>query len=76
MKTAQFKNFYNAVMRADENHPVWWMGYLWLDLTEKQAKKICQSLAINPHVKVTVNLREGQTEYKMPSGFVWIDIED
>lgn len=76
MKQSQFKNFYNAVLTADEKHPVWWMGYLWLDLTERQAKKICSALAPNPAVKVNINLRESRTEYTMPSGFIWVDNGD
>lgn len=74
MKQSLFKNFYNAVLTADKTHPVWSMGYLWLDLTERQSKKICSALASNPVVKVNINLGECRTEYTIPSGItLWLN---
>lgn len=44
MKANQFKVFHEAVATANKNSDVWYAGYLWLDLTDKQADKISNIL--------------------------------
>lgn len=39
MKTKDFNAFKEVISYADEKHPIWWAGYLWIDLTEKQGTK-------------------------------------
>lgn len=68
MKRAEFNGFYEAVKTAGNNDPVWWAGYLWIDLTEKQSEKIMTALSVNTAVEITLDLRTGVTSYRLPSG--------
>lgn len=40
MKNDGFKRFCEYVKNAEENDPIWYAGYLWLELTEKQINQI------------------------------------
>ena len=40
MKNSEFKKFRGAVGMAAASDPVWYAGYLWLRLTEKQCNEI------------------------------------
>lgn len=64
MKRADFNRFYEAVMTAEEKDPIWWAGYLWINLTEKQCDNITEALTCNKYVKVS------EDGYKLPSGIL------
>lgn len=71
MKRDLFKRFKETVKQADANDPIWHMGYLWLDLTDKQAETLAYDvLSTHPHVEVTIDLREKVYKYKLPNGLV------
>ena len=40
MKNRDFTSLCEYVKNADKNDPIWYAGYLWIDLTEKQIDKI------------------------------------
>ena len=44
MKTKDFKAFKEVIADADEKHPIWWAGYLWIDLTAKQGAQAYEIL--------------------------------
>lgn len=52
MKTNQFKLFHEEVIRANKESDVWYAGYLWIDLTERQAKIISDTLWIKACIEV------------------------
>lgn len=73
MKRDLFKRFKETVKQADASDPIWNMGYLWLDLTNKQVKTIAfEVLPTNPNIEVTIDLYDGVYKYKLPSGLVII----
>lgn len=40
MKRNEFVRFRETITNADAEHPIWYMGFLWLNLTEKQLHEI------------------------------------
>ena len=71
MKRDLFKRFKETVKQADANDPIWHMGYLWLDLTDKQVEILAyEVLSTHPHVEVTIDLREKVHKYRLPNGLV------
>ena len=40
MRNRDFTSLCEYVKNADKNDPIWYAGYLWIDLTEKQIDKI------------------------------------
>lgn len=44
MKNTNFKTFLAAVKTEPDNAPVWYAGYLFLDLTPRQHAKTCDAL--------------------------------
>ena len=71
MKRDLFNRFKKTVKEADANSPIWNMGYLWLDLTDKQVKTLAyEVLSVHPHIEVTIDLREGVYKYRLPNGLV------
>lgn len=70
MKRTVFTRFYEAVRTAGNNDPVWYAGYLWIDLTEKQSERIRTALAVNENVHVSIDLGKGVTSYRLPCGLV------
>lgn len=47
------------------------MGYLWLDLTDKQLKDLAYSvLSVHKDIEVTIDLRECQYKYRFPNDLV------
>lgn len=40
MKRSEFLRFKETVMVATKDDPVWWAGYLWLNLTNRQIAAI------------------------------------
>lgn len=67
MKTQEYKNFRNYVSTATEDDPIWWAGYLWINLTEKQLITILDVLKNKDFIKETTNFR-GQLGLEIPSG--------
>lgn len=59
MKTNQFKVFHAEVMKADKTNDVWWAGYLWMDLTKRQAEIISDTLWIKASSCVKTDLENG-----------------
>lgn len=78
MKRDLFKRFKETVKQADASDPIWYMGYLWLDLTDKQFKDLAYSvLSTHKDVEVTIDIRESKYKYRFPNGLVLsIDIYD
>lgn len=71
MKRELFKRFKETVKQADASDPIWNMGYLWLDLTDKQAENLAyEVLSVHPNVEVTIDLHEGEYKYRLPNGLV------
>lgn len=44
MTLQQFKNFRSYLIDADKQDDVWWAGYAFLALTEKQCKEVYKIL--------------------------------
>ena len=66
MKINQFKEFNETIKTANEKDPVWYAGYLFLNLTDKQMKVTIESLKENPHCKlINTDLRKA---IQTPSG--------
>lgn len=40
MKRSEFATFKKIISTCDNKHPIWYMGYLWIDLTVKQLNTI------------------------------------
>ena len=38
MTNKDFKLFKEIVSEVDDKHPIWWQGWAWLDLTDKQCE--------------------------------------
>lgn len=71
MKRDLFKRFKETVKQADASDPIWYMGYLWLDLTDKQFKDLAYCvLSVHNDVEVTIDLHEGVYKYRLPNGLV------
>ena len=70
MLNSEFKRFKEILSTANENHYIWNMGFLWIDLTKKQASEIVKILSPKPFIKhVNVN---GHDAIEIPSGLaIW-----
>jgi len=44
MRSKDFKAFKSIIATADTEHSVWWAGYYWLDLTQRQCQEACKIL--------------------------------
>lgn len=67
MKNTNFKAFLAAVKTEADNAPVWYAGYLFLDLTPRQHAKTCDALLARG-CAVTVDAI-GRRWVHTPSGF-------
>lgn len=65
MINSRFKQFIDCVATCDDNDPFWWAGYLFIDLTEKQAKK---TFAICSERFGTTTDQKGRIKVVLPSG--------
>ena len=71
MKRDLFKRFKETVKQADASDPIWYMGYLWLDLTDRQAETLAyEVLSVHPNIEVTIDLTDGTHKYRLPNGLV------
>ena len=50
MRNDQFKNFLEVVKDAGENDPIWYAGYMWINLTPTQVDKVGTILAGRKHI--------------------------
>ena len=66
MKNDRFKDFLEYVGSASKTDPIWWAGYLWIDLTKRQATKTIEVLKNRPDCKLDVV--NGRDVLKIPSG--------
>lgn len=62
MKRNEYKNFKSIVEQSNENDPVWYAGYLWIDLTAAQADDMKKLLKVHPSVIRT------EAGLQLPSG--------
>lgn len=67
MKNSTFKLFKETIAKADTTDPIWYCGYLWIDLTQKQAIEIV-SILEKRHFPMRWNERMNWTEIVIPSG--------
>lgn len=44
MKRVDFGKFKEVISTARNNDPIWWAGYLWINLTEKQSNEVIEIL--------------------------------
>lgn len=63
MNAREYKNFKAQVTEAKADDWVWWEGYLWISLTERQQRGIAEALQANETVTDL-----GNNKYKLPSG--------
>jgi len=71
MKNAEYKVFKDTVATADEKHFIWWAGYLWIDLTKRQAREVVEILKGRSFIKDTVTYN-GHPALEIPSGLaIW-----
>lgn len=71
MTNQDYKKFREAVKKANEKDPIWWMGYLWINLTKRQAKDIITVLENKPYIKDTITINN-QPALEIPSGLaIW-----
>ena len=64
MKRNDFKAFKAQVEEANEHSPIWWAGFLWINMTDKQGAEMVELLKVHPSV-----IRTGNNTYRTPSGF-------
>lgn len=73
MKNAEYKAFKDTVNTADEKHFIWWAGYLWIDLTKRQAREIVNILSGKDFIKKTTTFN-GHEALEIPSGLaIWTE---
>lgn len=70
MKQEKYKLFKEAISTAGAKDPVWWAGYLWIDLTEKQGREVFKILGNRRDnvCKTIISLRNSRIEIEIPSG--------
>ena len=66
MKIDRFKQMMNVIETREDNDPIWWSGYLFLDLTEKQCKKVYIACAVRFGEKW--DRKTGEYTVVLPSG--------
>lgn len=66
MNNAKFKSFLKAVKTVDSKDPLWWAGYLWIDLTPLQCIKTMNVLQYRKDCKIV--FENGKNWYMIPSG--------
>ena len=67
MTQQQFKNFSRIVEEAEANDVIWWQGYYWINLTERQAQKMDTILRSKGFIN-TVTDNMGRKAHLFPSG--------
>lgn len=66
MKRDRFKNMMEVIRSCDDTDPIWWSGYLFIDLTEKQIKKVYSVCAAR--FGEVQNSTTGEYSVALPSG--------
>ena len=74
MKRNDFNKFLEIISNANDKHPIWYCGYLFMDLTTIQHKRLWNTLNDlgYPHETVT-NLMGTFDGIKIPSGIVLLN---
>lgn len=67
MTRSEYKTFKSAVAMADAEHTIWWAGYYWINLSEKQGKDITEVLEAKPFIKADKAVN-GKDILVLPSG--------
>jgi len=61
MKRSDFSKFKEVISNARNDDPIWWAGYLWINLTEKQSNEVIKILTSR-------GFRTSANEITIPSG--------
>lgn len=61
MKRSDFGKFKEVISTAKSDDPIWWAGYLWINLTEKQSNEVIEILTSR-------GFRISTNEIEIPSG--------
>ena len=69
MKNNEYRVFKNMVAMADVEDEIWWAGYYWIDLTEKQGRDIIDLLETKSFIK-PAKTPTGKDALQMPSGLM------
>ena len=69
MKTNEFKNFINYVEECSDDDPIWWAGYMFINLTEKQSGTLIDVLCNRFVVKTD---DRGRDTVMIPSGIKFV----
>ena len=65
MKRSDFGKFKEVISTAKSDDPIWWAGYLWINLTEKQSNEVIGILTSR-------GFRISANEIVLPSGIKFI----
>lgn len=68
MNQTQFKNFKKEIQESNVNSDIYYMGFLFLQLTEKQVSTTCDIFDTLPFIKTEIV--NGIKKYHTPSGLV------
>lgn len=64
-----YKAFKNTVVKADQYSDVWYAGYLWMDLTPRQAAEIDGILRTKGFLNKQI--QNGSTWHVFPNGLLF-----
>jgi hypothetical protein len=67
MNAYSFRQFSQVIATAPESDPIWWAGWLWLDLTATQVEKAGEILRNRPFITASAEA-DGRKAYRLPSG--------
>ena len=67
MTNSEFKCFKAFVENADRNDPIWWCGFQWLALTDRQCSNISKVLEQKRFIR-NVSDPRGRMAHLLPSG--------
>ena len=65
MKRSDFIKFKEVISIARSDDPIWWAGYFWINLTEKQSNEVIKILTLR-------GFRTEDNEIVLPSGMKFI----
>lgn len=65
MKSNEFKQLMKHVETCERNNEIWWLGWVFMDLTERQMRQLYNTLLSRPDFKETIF--NGKWGVKLPS---------